>query len=273
MLDMKKYLTDIKAWLIRIYSVRFVSAGFDRFGNVLFWLFFAVLAVGALWYCGAFFHAFDVTPFAVWTAVSVLLGLLAASLFFWRLLPAAALLELSVFVWFYSITPQERFRGTVWQQPWQRTFQVRRLDSGKFILYNIRDFLYHSEHAYEVRYRTFTVAPEQISSIDAVFSHWDNLVGIAHSMLGLNFKDGTTVVISLETRLPQGMKQNAIDGFYHRYELAMLAGTPEDFYGLRADHREETLYVFRLDEDHKSLRDMTLAIFERAAETLNHPPS
>ena len=268
---MRNFPANIKTWLMRIYSVRFVSAGVDRFGNVLFWVFFALLAVGALWYSGAFFHAFDVPPFAAWTAVSVLLGLLAASLFFWRLLPIAALLELTVFAWFYSITPQERFRGTVWQQPWQRTFQVRRLDSGKFILYNVRDFQYRSEHDYKVRYRTLTIAPEQISSIDAVFSHWDNLVGIAHSLVGLNFTGGSTVVISLETRLPKGAEQNAIDGFYHRYELAMLAGTPEDFYGLRADHRGETLYVFRLDADHKSLRDMTLSIFERAAELQRKP--
>ena len=210
-------------------------------------------------------------PFAAWIAVSVLLGLLTASLFFWRLLAIAALLELTVFAWFYSITPQERFRGTVWQQPWQCTFQVRRLDSGKFILYNVRDFQYRSERDYKVRYRTLTVDPERISSIDAVFSHWDNLVGIAHSLVGLNFTDGTTVVISLETRLPKGAEQNAIDGFYHRYELAMLAGTPEDFYGLRADHRGETLYVFRLDADHKRLRDMTLSIFERAAELQRKP--
>ena len=125
--EYKKRLADIKTWLIRIYSVRFVSAGFDRFGNVLFWVVFAILAVGALWYCGAFFHAFDVSPFVAWIVVSVLPGLLTASLFFWRLLAIAALLELTVFVWFYSITPQERFSGTVWQQPWQRKFQVRRL--------------------------------------------------------------------------------------------------------------------------------------------------
>ena len=268
---MKNWLSVIKNWLARIRSVKFLAAGFVHFGNALFWIIFVLLSIGALWYAGAFFRAFDLPAYAAWTAVILLLVLLAASLFFWRLMPLAALLELTVFVWFYSITPQERFRGTVWQRPWQRTFQVRRLDSGGFELYNVRDFRYHSEHDYEVRYRTLRVVPEQISSIDAVFSHWDNMVGIAHSLMGLNFTDGTTIVISLETRLPKGAEQNAVDGFYHRYELAMLAGTPEDFYGLRADHRGETLYVFRLASDHVTLRDMTFSIFERAAELQRNP--
>ena len=268
---MKNWLSVIKNWLMRIRSAKFLTAGFVHFGNALFWIIFVLLSVGALWYAGAFFRAFDLPAFAAWTAVIMLLVLLAASLFFWRLLPLAALLELTVFIWFYSITPQERFRGTVWQRPWQRTFQVRRLDDGRFELYNVRDFRYRSEHDYEVRYRTLRVDPEQISSIDAVFSHWDNMVGIAHSLLGLNFSDGTTIVISLETRLPKGAEQNAVDGFYHRYELAMLAGTPEDFYGLRADHRGETLYVFRLDVNHDTLRGMTLSVFERAAELQQNP--
>lgn len=268
---MKNWLSVIKNWLVRIRSVKFLTAGFVHFGNALFWITFVLLSVGALWYAGAFFRAFDLPVYAAWTAVIILLVLLAASLFFWRLMPLAALLELIVFVWFYSITPQERFRGTVWQRPWQRTFQVRRLDNGGFELYNVRDFHYRSEHDYEGRYRTLRVVREQISSIDAVFSHWDNMVGIAHSLMGLNFTDGTTIVISLETRLPKGAEQNAVDGFYHRYELAMLAGTPEDFYGLRTDHRGETLYVFRLDADHVTLRDMTLSIFERAAELQREP--
>ena len=94
---------------------------------------------------------------------------------------------------------------------------------------------------------------------------------IAHSMLGLNFADGTTVVISLETRLPEGANQNGIDGLYRRYGLAMLAGTPEDLYGLRVDHRGETLYVYRLDMDRQTMRDTVLSLFERAAELQRDP--
>ena len=252
---------SVKKWLIRILRALGI-----RSLKTLFWVAFAVLALGVPWCAGAFFHAFDIPVFVSWCGVVLLLASLIASLFFRPALLGTALIEVLLTAVFCLISPEERFRHTIWQKPWWYTLEVNRLDDGRCELLNVRDFVYRSEADFDVRYRTMTVDPEQISSIDAVFSHWDNMEEIAHSMLGLNFADGTTVVISLETRLPEGAKQNGIDGLYRRYGLAMLAGTPEDLYGLRVDHRGETLYVYRLDMDRRNLRETVLSLFERAAE-------
>ena len=251
--------------------LRILFAGFVRFGKILFEAAFAVLAVIALWCVGALLRAFDLPVLLAWTAVVLLLASLIGSLFFRWALAATALLEFLTIIAFCSITPEQRFARTVWQKPWRRTLEVRKTDDGSYELRNVRDFLYRSEQDFDFRYRTLTVAPERISTIDVVFSHWDNMEEIAHSMLGLNFADGTTVVISLETRLPEGAKQNGLDGFYRRYELAILGGTPEDLYGLRADHRGETLYVYRLQLSHETMRDLTVSILERAVEMRQKP--
>jgi len=232
---------------------------------------FPLLALGALWCTGAFFHAFDAPSYIAGAAVFASWLLLLLSVFHRRTAWALVILEISTLAAFLSITPQQRFRNTVWQKPWRRTLAPRKLADGRYELKNVRDFHYRSEHDFDIVYRTVTVDPKLVSSIDAVFSHWDNMEGVAHSMLGLNFTDGTTVVISLETRLPEGAEQNVIDGFYHRYELAMLAGTPEDLYGLRTDHRGETLYVYRLDADQKTMRQMVRSLFDRAAEMQRKP--
>lgn len=256
----------IKKWFLRIFS-----AGFVRSGKILFEAAFAVAAVIALWCFGAFFRAFDLPTFVSLGAVVVLLGSLIASLFFRWALIAAVLLETVTVLSYQSLSPEQRFSKTVWQQSWRRILDVRKLDDDRYELCNVRDFLYRSENDYDVRYRDLTVSLEQLSSVDIAFSHWDNLEEIAHSMLGLNFTDGTTVVISLETRLPEGASQNALDGFYRRYELAMIAGTPEDLYGLRADHRGETLYVYRIQADPENLRDLAVSIFEQAAKLQRKP--
>ena len=248
-----------------------LSAAFGRFGGILFWAAFVLLVLVAVWCFGAFFLAFDLPEFAAWSAAAVLTLALAASPFYRRAPAVAALVELTTIVAFCSITPERRFAGTVWQKPWRRTLEVRRIADGRYELRNVRDFFYRSETDFDVRYRTVTVSPERITSMDVVFSHWDNMEGIAHSMLGLNFADGTTVVISLETRLPERAKQSGLDGFYRRYGLAMLAGTPRDLYGLRTDHRGETLYVYRLRQDHEALRDMTVSLLEQAAELQRKP--
>ena len=242
-----------------------------RICRILYWISFVVFALGVPWCAGALFHAFDIPVFVSWCGVVLLLASLIASLFFRRALLGTALIEVLLTAVFCFITPERRFRDTVWKTPWRYALEVNRLDDGRYELRNVRDFLYRSETDFEVRYRTVTVAPERISSIDAVFSHWDNMEEIAHSMLGLNFADGTTVVISLETRLPEGADQNGIDGLYRRYGLAMLAGTPDDFYGLRVDYRGETLYVYRLDMDRQHLHDTVLSLFERAAELRRNP--
>ena len=257
-------------WLKR-WGLRFLTAILVRFESLLFWAAFAFLSVTALWCIGAFFHAFDLPEFAAWGASVVLTALLVVSLFFRRGLLVVALLELVTVISYRSISSEARFAGTVWQRPWKRTLEVRRIAGGSYELRNVRDFHYRSENDFDIRYRTVTVSLDRISSIDIVFSYWDNMEGIAHSMLGLNFADGTTVVISLETRLPEGSKQNGLDGFYRRYGLAMLAGTPEDLYGLRTDHRGETLYIYRLRLDHESLRDMAISVFIRAAELQRNP--
>ena len=251
--------------------VRIISALRGQSLKVLFWVAFAALSLGVPWCTGALFHAFDMPVSISWCAVIVLVASLIAGLFFRWVLPGTALIEITLAAVFCFITPEHRFRGTAWQTPWRHTLEVNKLDDGRYELHNVRDFLYRSETDFDIRYRTVTIAPEQISSIDAVFSHWDNMEEIAHSMLGLNFADGETVVISLETRLPEGASQNGIDGLYRRYGLAMLAGTPDDFYGLRVDHRGETLYVYRLNMDRQDLHDTVLSIFERAAELQRNP--
>lgn len=243
----------------------------SRFGTILFRISFGVLALGAPWCALALFHAFDIPVFVSWCGVFLLAASLIAGLFFRWALSVTASLEALLVAAFCLITPEQRFRGTVWQTPWRYTVEVRKLDNGGYELRNVRDFFYRSENDFDVRYRTVTVDPKRISSIDAVFSHWDNMEEIAHSMLGLNFADGTTVVISLETRLPEGAEQNGIDGLFRRYELAMLAGTPEDLYGLRADHRGETLYIYRLDMDRRNMYDTVVSVFERAAKLRRNP--
>lgn len=261
----------MKSWLMRIASALRLRAWFRLLRKTLFRVSFVLLALGVPWCTGALFHAFDMPVFFAWTVLIALLVSLAASLFSRWGLPAAALIEILLTGVFCLISPEKRFSKTVWQTPWKQTLEVSRQSDGTYELRNVRDFLYRSENDYDVRYRAMTVDPEKISSIDAVFSHWDNQQSIAHSMLGMNFADGATVVISLETRLPEGASQNGIDGIYRRYGLAMLAGTPDDFYGLRADHRGETLYVYRLLMDHEDLRDTVISILERAAELQRNP--
>lgn len=248
-----------------------ISGTFRKLADILFQAALLVLTLGAVWCSGALFRAFDAHPAVAAIAAISLCGLLTSGIFIRRAALALAIAELSIIAAFCLITPQQRFENISWQTPWQRVAEVRKLDDGRYELKNVRDFHYRSENDFDVDYRTVIVDPRQISSIDAVFSHWDDMEEIAHSMLGLNFTDGTTIVFSLETRLPKGMEQDGIDGLYRRYALAMIVGTPNDLYGLRTDHRGETLYVYRIDAGREYMLQTVRSLLGNAEKMRREP--
>ena len=90
---------------------------FSRLGirslKTLFWVSFAIFALGVPWCAGAFFHAFDIPRFVSWGGVVLLVGSLLASLFFrWALL-GTALIEVLLTALFCLINAEERFQHTI----------------------------------------------------------------------------------------------------------------------------------------------------------------
>jgi len=225
---------------------------------------FIALFVGTLWCVGAFYYAFDLAPGTATAAAAALTLLYLSCFFVRRAVPALVFVILTTAAAYFRITPEKRLRDIRWQRSWERVADPRRQPDGSILLRDVRDFRYRTEKDFDVRYTELRLLPDDISSIDVAFSHWDDLEVIAHTMIGLNFRGGKTVVISLETRLPDKMDQNALDGFYRHYALAMLAGTPRDLYGLRTDHRGETLYVYRLDLNNDNIRTIASSLLNRA---------
>ena len=61
---MKSVQTAVRKWLIRILRALGI-----RSLKTLYWVSFAVLALGVPWCVGAFFHAFDIPVFLSWCGV------------------------------------------------------------------------------------------------------------------------------------------------------------------------------------------------------------
>lgn len=135
----------MKSWLIRIASVLRFRARFRLFRKTLYWIAFVILALGVPWCAGALFHAFDMPVFFAWFGLVALLASLVVGLFSrWGLL-AAALIEFLLTAMFCLISPEKRFRETVWQTPWKKTLEVTKLDGGAYEIQNVRDFFYLRE--------------------------------------------------------------------------------------------------------------------------------
>ena len=144
-------------------------------------------------------------------------------------------------------TPEQRFVRTKWQDPWLVKTDIQYLPDGKIQLRNIRDFRYHSEQDYNIRYKDMTLDLNELKHIDLAVSHWDGNDAIAHTMLIFHFSRWRTLVLSMETRIPQGQNQNGIAGLFKQYEIMPVIGTPEDLLDLRSKYRGEDLFIYRIN--------------------------
>ena len=100
------------------------------------------------------------------------------------------------------------------------------------------------------------------------------MTAVCHTMLCINFADGRHVVVSAETRLPEGVEQNAIAGLYKQYGILYLFGTEEDIYGPRTNIRHEDLSVYPMNIKQTAARKLLQHYINlaRAAEA-SHPPT
>lgn len=158
-----------------------------------------------------------------------------------------------------------------WQTPWAREPQFTFSEDGNILtIANVRDFEYRTQYDYTPRYRTETYDLRTIKGADYAACHWDGMTAICHTMMSFSFADGRHLVVSAETRLPEGEKQNAIGGLYKRYGILYLFGTEADIFGLRTNHRHEDLMLMPLNASPERARTMLLnfvALQQEAAAT------
>lgn len=224
---------------------------------VIFW------CIGAVYY--TLFDSCSILP-------ALLCGILFFFFWFLSLFYRRAMLYLlfavaGVIGYFVQLTPQDRFASVRWQAPWLNRPEAVRQADGRILFRNVRDFCYKSEDKYLVRYKDVIVDPAMAESIDLAISHWDDQEAVAHTMLRFNFKNAEPLVLSMETRIPEGKTQNAVSGLFKQYEIIPVVGTPEDLFDLRTKFRGEDFYLYRTCATPEQTRQTLWALFDR----LNRP--
>lgn len=232
---------------------------------------FAGLFLAGVWSVGAVHYAFHWPTAATAVYAGLLLAGWILSLKRRRLLCIPAAIALTVAAVFFSLTPERSFAGVVWQTPWGRAPSVEFLGGNRVTLHNVRDFRYRSVEDYDVHYIDLKIDPAAVRTVDLAVSHWDGMQAIAHTMLAFGFADGRYLVVSMETRLPEGVEQGFLAGFYRQYELLMVLGTEEDLFRLRTDFRREDLYLYRTNATPAQARELLDYVLQRADSLAKHP--
>ena len=156
-----------------------------------------------------------------------------------------------------------------WCQEYSRIPWAEKVDTPdggkKWIIHDVRDFVYRSETDFDPRYCDITVDPAHLQSLDFIVVHWDGLKSIAHTMLDFGFSDGQRLVFSVETRRDIRDIDGIFPGIYKQYEIACVVGTESDLLRLRTDHRKEELYLYPTN----ATAEQRCTIFESLLERIN----
>lgn len=180
-------------------------------------------------------------------SLSVTLPLLALStlLHLRSHLPWRYLLWLPVIggIIFFKLLPPPQ--PAQWQGPWERDPEPT-ISGDILTVGNLRDFRYRSPEDYDRRYRSARYDLRLLCGVDFAPCHWDGHEIFCHTMLVFNFSDGQHLVVSPETRLPEGEVQNGLAGLYKRYGILYVFGSEEDILALRTNYRHEDLYLYPL---------------------------
>lgn len=213
-----------------------------RFLKLLTW---PALVLAIAW--GAVAIWFDGPP-ARWLAgllavafVSVSGALLLWVRSFWGAVLAMLVPFAAVLGWWLSIPPSN---DRDWYPDVAR-LPTATIEGHLVTVHNVRNFDYRTETDYTERWETRTYDLNQLVGVDMFISYWGPTL-YAHTIASWEFADGQHLAVSIETRKEQGEEYSAVLGFFRQYEIYYVVADERDVIGVRANHRGERVYLYRL---------------------------
>lgn len=123
-------------------------------------------------------------------------------------------------------------------------------------IYNIRNITYRNETDFDVYYYNRTVNIENLETLDYMVEDLEGFPGFAHTLLTFGFKDGTHTAISVEIRKEVGEHYHPVTGVLAKFELMYVIADERDVINLRANYRNDTIYLYPINISKQSLDNL-----------------
>ena len=179
---------------------------------------------------------------------------------------AFAGLFLVVLVWFIMIRPSH-------DRPWRPEVAVMPraiIDGDRVRITGFRNFDYRSGDDFTERWEEREVSLSRLTSLDFYISYWS--VGpIAHTFVSFNFDNAPPVCISIEIRPEVGESFAPVPALFKQFELIYVVGAERDIVGVRTNHRNEEVYLYRIRAAPENVRRLFLVYLDRINELADRP--
>jgi len=177
-----------------------------------------------------------------------------------------AVLFLGVVGWWVSISPSH-------DRNWRPEVAVMpraTIDGDRVRITGVRNFDYRSRDDFTVRYEEREVLLSHLTGVDFYVSYWaEGWVG--HTFLSFIFDNAPPLSISIETRPEVGEGFDPIASLFKQFELIYVVADEHDLVGLRVNHRQETVYLYRLNTSADDARRLLMMYLKRINELADRP--
>jgi uncharacterized protein DUF4105 len=177
-----------------------------------------------------------------------------------------AVLYVGVVAWWVSISPSHNRN---WR-PEVAVMPRATIDGDRVRITGVRNFDYRTRNEFTVRYEEREVQLSHVTGLDFYVSYFmEGPVG--HTFVSFIFDDAPPLSISIETRPEVGEGFAPVASMFKQFELIYVVGEERDLVGVRANHRQEPVYLYHLNTSAEDARRLLLVYLGRINELADRP--
>lgn len=183
-----------------------------------------------------------------------------------RMQLALAVLYMGVVTWWLTILPSH-------DREWRQEVAVMPravIDGDRVRIAGVRNFDFRSRDDFTVRYEEREISLSHLMAIDFFVSYWVEGV-VAHTFVSFIFDNAPPLSISIETRPEVGEAFDPLASLFKQFELIYVVGDERDLVGLRTNHRDERVFLYRLNASKEDARRLLLVYLSRINELAEQP--
>jgi hypothetical protein len=177
-----------------------------------------------------------------------------------------AVAYIGLLVWWSTIRPSH-------DRNWRSDVAVMpraTIDGDRVKISGFRNFEYRSLQDFTVRHEEREFDLSHLTSLDFYISYW--AVGpMGHTFVSFNFDNAEPLCISIEARPEEGGGFAPIASLFKQFELIYVVGDERDIVGVRTNHRNEDVFLYRIRIDAPTARQFLNVYLTRVNELADRP--
>lgn len=155
--------------------------------------------------------------------------------------------------------------------PDQAVLPLVEFQGNRMTVRNIRNCDYRTADDYDVHHYDKTFDLDRLTSVDFIVVPFNDIPGIAHTMLSFGFEDEDYLGISVEIRKEQGESYSPIKGFMQQYELMYVLADERDLILKQSLHYLCDVYVYRSSATPQQCRELLFDVAARVNKLYDEP--